>query len=157
RALSPFYLDYPVPELARALPVHDGSLEAVVHAQPDLVLVGQYNALMLRERLKQLGVPVTVLPLPQTLSAVTDYERAFLRLVGLPESQARPAPQPRPRTGKRLLLLEPNGIGTGRNTFENELIEYAGWINYLEDSGIVRLDLERIAQDPPDAIHWTAS
>lgn len=153
-ALSPVYARYPMPGADEVPPLHDGALESIVMLTPDLILVGQYNATMLRKRLIQLGVPVTVLPLPMALGDVVSYEQAFLRAVGLPESLARPMPKPQPPTGKRLLLLEANGIGMGRHTFENELIEYAGWTNYLTDSGLVRLDLEQIAQNPPDAILW---
>ena len=58
---------------------------------------------------------------------------------------------------KRLLLLGSNGIGTGRDTFEHQIIEQAGWRNYLEASGHVALDLEQIAADPPDAILFAAA
>ena len=153
-ALSPIYARYPLPNAGEVSPLHDGRLESIVTLAPDQVLVGQYNASMLRARLRQLGFQVTVLPLPQTLSDVVEYEKTFLGAVGLPESLARQASKPYPPTEKRLLLLEANGIGMGRHTFENELIEYAGWTNYLTDSGLVRLDLEQIAQDPPDAILW---
>jgi|SRR5690554_1145675 len=155
-ALSPVYADSPLPGVDKTPPLHDGSLESIVALAPEQVLVGQYNASMLRERLRQLGFQVTVLPLPMTLGDLVEYEQRFLRAIGLPETQARPASKPYPPTGKRLLLLEANGIGMGRHTFENELIEYAGWTNYLTDSGLVRLDLEQVAQNPPDAILWAS-
>jgi len=157
-ALSPLHLRYPIHWIGDHWPSHDGSVEQVVRLQPDLVLAGQYSALMLRERLLTLGYPVQVLPLPTTLEQVESYERRLLELIGRDPGLARPAPARRmPQTdAKRLLLLGSNGIGTGRDTFEHEIIEQAGWRNYLTDSGHVQLDLERIASDPPDAILFAA-
>ncbi|PRB83898.1 ABC transporter substrate-binding protein [Pseudomonas sp. MYb185] len=157
-ALSPLHLRYPIHWIGDHWPSHDGSVEQVVRLQPDLVLAGQYSALMLRERLLTLGYPVQVLPLPTTLEQVESYERRLLELIGRDPDLAQPAPARRtPQTdAKRLLLLGSNGIGTGRDTFEHQIIEQAGWRNYLTDSGHVQLDLERIASDPPDAILFAA-
>ena len=67
---------------------------------------------------------------------------------------SNPMPQ-YPRKHKTLLLLGPNGIGTGRNTLENDILQQAGWDNYIQQDGFVRLDLERIVQHPPDAVLWS--
>ncbi len=157
-ALSPLHLRYPIHWINGHWPTHDGSLEQIVQLQPDLVLAGQYSALLLRERLRTLGYPVQVLPLPATLEQVESYERRLLELMGRNPELAQPAPAPStPQPdAKRLLLLGSNGIGTGRDTFEHQIIEQAGWRNYLTDSGHVQLDLERIASDPPDAILFAA-
>lgn len=157
-ALSPMQRQYPVGWIGSNWPTHDGSLEAVYALNPDRILVGQYAATLLRERLKALKQPVVMLPLPLNLAEVNQYERAFLRAVGLPESLASvaPEPMPRPKRAQRLLLLGANGIGTGRGTFEDEILQRAGWDNYLNESGYVSLDLEQIASDPPDAILWSA-
>ncbi len=56
----------------------------------------------------------------------------------------------------RLLLLGANGIGTGRDTFEHDVIQHAGWDNYLSDSGYINLDLEQLVTEPPDAVMWSA-
>ncbi len=156
--LSPTYKRYPVDWLGDNWPDHDGSLEQIVQLQPDLALVGQFSAFMLRERLRDLGYRVEVLPLPATLEQVVDYERQLLKLMGEDPDKAQPAPEwhvPKP-DAKRLLLLGSNGIGTGRDTFEHQIIEQAGWRNYLEVSGHVALDLEQISADPPDAILFAA-
>lgn len=157
-ALSPMHRRYPVEWLPADRPFHDGSLEHILALKPDLVITGQYNALLLRNRLRSLGVRVEVMPLPTTLAQVTAYEQRLLSLIGMPASSASvpPAALPPPRTRKRLLLLGANGIGTGRGSFESEIIERAGWSNYLEDEGYLRLDLEQIATAPPDAILWSA-
>lgn len=157
-ALSPLVKHYPVGWIGDQWPSHDGSLEQIVQLQPDLVLVGQYSALMLRERLRSLGHQVAVLPLPMSLEQVVDYERQLLELMGEDPDRAQQAPawQVPAANAKRLLLLGSNGIGTGRDTFEHQILEQAGWRNYLEVSGHVALDLEQIASDPPDAILFAA-
>lgn len=157
-ALSPTLKRYPVDWIGDNWPGHDGTLEQIVQLQPDLVLVGQFSALMLRGRLSDLGYKVAVLPLPGSLEQVVDYERQLLELMGENPDKARSAPEWRipAANAKRLLLLGSNGIGTGRDTFEHQIIEQAGWRNYLEVSGHVALDLEQIASDPPDAILFAA-
>jgi iron complex transport system substrate-binding protein len=157
-ALSPLNRRYPVAWLDANWPVHDGSLEQILQLKPDLVLVGEYNALLLRNRLQALGVRVEILPLPNTLHAVQAYTRQVLQLLGQPNQQneAIPAPVLPSVPRQRLLLLGANGIGSGRDTLEAQLIEHAGWSNYLRHSGHAQLDLEQIVSDPPDAIVWAA-
>lgn len=157
-ALSPLQKRYPIDWIGPDWPLHDGSLEGVYALQPDLVLVGQFAAIMLRQRLQSLGMRVEVLPLPSTLPQVVDYEKQFLGYMNLPESRASavPEPLPRPARAQRLLLLGSNGIGTGTGTLEHEILEHAGWTNYLREPGYQRLDLEQVISDPPDAILWAA-
>lgn len=158
RALSPLHRQYPVAWIDAQWPVHDGTLEQLVSLRPDLVMVGQYNATLLRARLQALGVRVEVLPLPQSLADIRQYEQRVLSLLGKPLSLASDEPpvdglsRPRPR----LLLLGPNGIGTGRGTMEDDILTRAGWDNDVQAQGYVQLDLERIATHPPDAVLWAA-
>jgi len=137
-------------------PTHDGSLESVALYKPDLILTGQYAAIGLREQLRRLGYRVEVLPLATTLEEVRDYEHQFLAATGLPLERAGDVPPMRASGEKRLLPLGANAIGTGRDTFEDALLTRSGWRNYLTGSGLVRLDLEQIAHDPPDAVLWAA-
>lgn len=157
-ALSPLSRQHALPWLDPGWPVHDGTLERILQLKPDLVITGEYNALLLRQRLRALGVRVEILTLPKSLAEVTAYERHLLELLGLPAAMASRsvAPMVRPGPRKRLLLLSANGIGTGRGTFENDILERAGWINYVRDEGHVSLDLEKIVADPPDAILWAS-
>lgn len=156
--LSPIQARYPQAWIGDAWPSHAGDLESIMAHAPERVLSGQYTALMLRGRLQRLGVEVQALTLPQTLAEVIEYERRFLQLVGLPASLASPMPAPTPprEPVQRLLLLGPGGIGTGRGTLENDIIEHAGWRNYLRADGQIKLDLEQLVLDPPDAIIWAA-
>ncbi|MDR2014417.1 MAG: hypothetical protein LBP99_02165 [Azoarcus sp.] len=154
RISQPFH---PAPWMKDAWPSHDGSLESIALYKPDLVLTGQYAAINLREQLRRLGFRVEVLPLPGTLKEVQDYERQFLAYAGLPPERAVIDVPPVRTPGKRrLLLLGANAIGTGRGTFEDDLMTRSGWSNYLTETGLVRLDLEQIARDPPDAVLWAA-
>ena len=139
-------------------PEHDGSLEQVIALKPDLVLVGPYNAVRQRQRLQALGVRVEVTDLPTSLDAVAGFERQVLGLLGGEPGRAR-APLPAPvadAQAPRLLVLGANGIATGRGTFENEVLERAGWRNYMAGQGYLRLDMEAVVADPPDAILWAA-
>ena len=157
-ALSPMHKRYPIQWIEAGWPSHDGTLEQVVELQPDLVLAGQFSALLLRERLRSLGYRVEVLALPTTFTEVEAYERQLLTLIGGDPEQAAPAPAPSSPApdAKRLLLLDANAIGIGPDTFEHRILEQAGWRNYLQTPGLVRLDLEQIVSDPPDAILFAA-
>lgn len=158
-ALSPLSRQYPAPWLDNGWPMHDGSLEQILQLKPDLVITGEYNALLLRSRLQALGARVEILPLPKNLEEITAYQKRLLNLLGLSSGKAGAPDMVAniPAQRKRLLLLGPNGIGTGRKSFENDILERAGWTNYLREEGQIRLDLERIVLDPPDAVLWTAS
>lgn len=159
--LSPMMRRFPLPQGSAKRPTHNGSLEQILSLQPDAVLVGEFNAFMMRQRLESLGVKVVVMPLPQTLEDLADMGSTMQALTGKPspalpmEPQAAAAHTSGGKHG-RLLLLGPNGYGTGRNTFEDSLITRAGWVNYIEHNGHVKLDLEAVAAHPPDAIVWSA-
>lgn len=158
-ALSPMHKRFPLPWPLEDWPSHDGSLEQVFSLKPDLILVGQHNALMVRKRLQTLQQPVAMVTLPRSLDDIEAYERRVLELIGQSPEAAHPAPEPRQpaEDSPRLLLLGPNGIGTGPNTFEDQIIRQAGWRNYLTGVRYERLDLERVVTDPPDAILWSSS
>lgn len=159
--LSPLVRRFPLPSGSAKRPTHNGSLEQVLALQPDVVLVGEFNAFMMRQRLESLGVKVVVMPLPQTLGDLAGMAQTMQALTGRSSSDWPQIPQHVPvqfsgQSHGRLLLLGPNGYGTGRNTFEDSLITRAGWVNYIEHNGHVKLDLEAVAAHPPDAIVWSA-
>ena len=182
-AVSPMQPRYRPEGLQHNWAHHDGTLESIIELKPDLILAGEYNAITLRNRLKTLGFRVEVLPLPTSLDTIRSYELKTLLLLGKPASLAHPEPpdlraahkataltaptlptapsslskpqvtRPKPR----LLLLGANGIGTGTQTFEHDLLTYAGWQNYLLTPGYQQLDLERMVSDPPDAVLWAST
>ena len=179
-ALSPLHQRFPLPINTTQWPVHDGSLEQLVSLRPDLVIVGEFNALMLRSQLQRLGVHVEVLALPRSLIEVERYLQRFIEILDLSSITTIPnlsnqsidpldpklddlrsfteqsvVAQSTPHK-PRLLLLGANGVGTGQDTFEDQLITRAGWQNYLTSSGYISLDLEGLVTDLPDAILWAA-
>jgi iron complex transport system substrate-binding protein len=174
--LSPMTRRYPPPWMDQQWPTHDGSLEQILAARPHLVLVGEFNAPILRERLKSLGINTLITRQPTTVHELRVLMRRVnvaLAAAGAPRAAIDEAPaeagsdrEPpsshradKPDsagTRGRLLLLGPNGYGTGENTFEADLIRAAGWRNYLETPGHRILDMEKLVSNPPDAVIWAA-
>jgi len=156
-ALSPLLTDYKVDWVKGNWPVHDGSIEKILELDPDLVITGEYNAVVLRGRLRELGINVEVLALPASLSELRDYMQHFLTLVGNDdEIPLLPDLISSDNSAPRLLLLGANGIGTGTKTLEHEVLQRAGWRNYITNPGYGSLDLEQLIIDPPDAVLWSA-
>lgn len=157
KAFSPLLYRYQAEWVPDGLPVHDGSLEHILELDPDLLIAGEYNAILLRKRLQQLDRNVEVLPLPTGLDSIREYQQRFLSIIsaGQNDNELQWSEQ-YPQRNQTLLLLGANGIGTGRNTLENDLIERAGWNNYIQADGYVDLRLEEIVAMPPDAIYWSA-
>ncbi|MCP4470387.1 MAG: ABC transporter substrate-binding protein [Gammaproteobacteria bacterium] len=157
RAYSPLLYKYQADWVPDGLPVHDGSLEHILQLDAGLLISGEYNAILLRKRLQQLGGNVEVLSLPTTLDGIHRYQAEFLELIDAsPNSAAADWDRTYAPRHESLLLLGPNGIGTGADTLENDLLRKAGWDNYIEASGYVSLRMERIVADPPDAIYSSA-
>lgn len=157
RAYSPLLYKYQADWVPAGLPVHDGSLEHILQLEPELLISGEYNAILLRKRLQQLGQPVEVLSLPTTLDGIRDYQAAFIALIDASaESVTANWDRIYPARRQSLLLLGANGIGTGTDTLEDDLLRRAGWNNYIEAPGYVSLQMERIVANPPDAIYSSA-
>ena len=159
RALSPLSNQHPLEGVTHALPVHDGSLEHIMSLKPEIVITGEFNAVILRKRLQKLGINVEVLALPQTLGQVEDYEKAFLTIIGQPLTKASMPEKPLHNgstESPRLLLLGANAGAAGSGTLEEEIIKQAGWQNYVEQPGYITLDMESLVADPPDMILWSA-
>ena len=152
-ALSRYIDRYKLSWIDDEWPTHRGLLEEVLVLQPDLVLVGEYNAMSLRQRLQALGVRVEVLPFPTSLNDIATYERRFFNALELAEQPRSDVPVADKRVDRqRLLVLGANGIGMGHGTFEDDVIRYAGWENYLTHEGYVNLDIEQLIINPPDAM-----
>ncbi|MBT3724021.1 MAG: ABC transporter substrate-binding protein [Gammaproteobacteria bacterium] len=153
---SPLLYRYKVDWVPNGLPVHDGSLEQLLEINPDLVMTGEFNATLLTKRLKQLGIKTEIMPLPLKLRSIIDYTNTFKSLVQIRKLQDLPLSlTSHESNGKKLLLLGPNGIGTGTGTLENDIITKSGWSNYIKAAGFVNLDLEKLVIDPPDAVLWS--
>ena len=156
-AYSPLLYRYATDWVAHDLPVHSGDLEQIVALNPELLITGEYNATGLRKRLKQLGFRVEVLSLPHDIDSIEQYRHQFLSLIRDDVEQTLDSAEYLfPKKNKRLLLLGANGIGTGRGTFEDDVLQAAGWDNYLQQPGYISLQIELLITNPPDAIYWSA-
>lgn len=156
RAYSSLLYRYQADWVPKGLPTHDGSLENILELDPELLITGEYNAILLRKRLAQLGKKVEILPLPNGLDSIRDYQQQFLSIVASDVRINDAWDKVYPTKNKALLLLGANGIGTGRDTLEHDMLIRAGWSNYIRQSGYVNLQMEQVVADPPDAIYWSA-
>ena len=157
RAYSSLLYRYHADWVPDGLPTHDGSLESILELEPELLISGEYNAILLRKRLQQLAQRVEVLPLPDSLDAIRRYQHQFLSIIQADDSELDADWETTyPARNENLLLLGANGIGTGRDTLEHDMLTRAGWSNYIEQSGYVNLQMEQVVADPPDAIYWSA-
>lgn len=155
-ALSPLSRKFPLNGEAHNLNVHNGSLEQVLALEPGLVLSGEFNAPLLRQRLQALGVRVVTLPQATTLRQVHEYEKQFASLIGHSDLHPfNPVETNKDDESPSLLLLGANAGGTGTGTLEHEIIHAAGWKNYVSERGYITLDLEQLVANPPDAIMWS--
>lgn len=154
-AFSPLLYRYKADWVDEGLPTHNGSLEQILELDPDLVISGEFNAMTLRKRLQQLGKRVEVVAMPSRLDDISTYQQRFLSLTGTSKAVELQSPVYK-KQNKTLLLLGANGIGTGVDTLENDVIETAGWNNYLQQPGFIGLDLESLVTNPPDAILWSS-
>ena len=156
-AYSPLLYKYHADWVPLDLPMHDGSLEHILQLDPQLLISGEYNAIVLRKRLQQLGRKVEVLSLPTTLDNIRAYQAEFLALIDADEGTGMVDwGKTYPLRDKSLLLLGANGIGTGVNTLEDDLLRKAGWVNYIDADGYVNLQMESVVANPPDSIYSSA-
>lgn len=152
---SPLLYRYPLEWIPSGLPIHDGSLEQVLLHNPDLVIAGEFNATQLSRRLQQLGSKVVVMPLPLSLPSTLQYIEQFTAQINEPVTTESFLLQEYSKHGQKLLLLGANGIAAGLNTLENDILQQAGWSNYLQHSGFVSMDLEQLVANPPDAMVYS--
>ena len=156
KAYSPYLYQFNAEWVEPGLPTHNGSLEQIVTLKPDLIISGEFNAQLLRERLRQLNFMTEVLHNPVSLKEVDSYIQRVKNLIQVDSSGDRLILlTDYPSRHESLLLLGANGIGTGRATLEHDIIAAAGWNNYLTLPGYQPLDLEKLVTDPPDAVYWT--
>lgn len=159
KAYSPYLKQYSGPVKSDNVKSHDGSLEQIISLRPALVISGEYNAPLLRHRLRQLDYEVRVLSHADSLDDVSYYIDTFKAILGQLDPSSKPLSDMAypiyKANGKTLLLLGANGIGTGRDTLEHDVLTAAGWENYVWQSGFVALQLEQVVHQPPDAIYST--
>lgn len=148
---------------AAGIPVNRGSAEEALALRPDLVLSGIYQQHGTNRLIAAFGVPVFEMQpaasLPQALAqirALGDAVGETARAEALAADIARRlAALPAPSTRKTALVVQPNGLTTGRHTLANDVIEAAGFRNLAAEAGIESwgaLTLERILLLRPDLL-----
>lgn len=148
--------------LERAAPfsVTYGSAEEVIMLQPDLVLTSTMTSSATLRALRDYGVAVQTLPVPQSLAAEREQVRAVAEAVGHTErgdaliaridhavSLART-----PHPAVPALVRQLDGLVPGKGTLVDELLQIAGFANASGDYGLAQWDmlpLEQLAARPP--------
>lgn len=158
-ALSPFYKKYNQIFLYD-FPTHSGSIESIFYLKPDLILMGAFDSFQKKQSLKKLGLNIQTLPFPQNLQELKLLESAFLNALNLPQNLLKPTTLPvlsslHSAQKARVLLLGANFIATGKNTFENDLIQHFGFQNAVDFDGFHVFSLEKIVLHPPDFLIFT--
>lgn len=149
--------------LARVRPIG----EAVLLAEPDLVVRqwgGGFNA---TAHLDRLGIPVAQIAFGNSLQTAVENLNHMGEVLGVPAraadlitqmdmrlariSAVMPPKDERPRA----LYLTPGGFTSGQGTFIDEVLTRAGVLNVAAEQGRkgwVAVDLERVVLDPPDIL-----
>ena len=147
-------------EDAAGLPRVSGSAEDVILLRPDLVVRSYGGGPGAAAFFERAGISVlnvgwandiasvkkTILAMADGLGAadigaeiITDMDQ---RLAALPALDHRPS----------ALYMTPSGVTSGRKSLVNEVLETAGYDNFLTKSGWHSLPLERLAYEAPDVI-----
>ncbi|MDA7425337.1 ABC transporter substrate-binding protein [Thalassococcus lentus] len=151
-------------EQARAIPSNDGSAEAVVLLQPDLVIAGTWTTQSTVQMLERLGYRVELFAPANALSDV----RETIRRMGVLLGQTQKAEQMiadfdsklealRAQSGQspRVALYYALGNTAGRETMPGDLLDAAGMSNIAEERGLPfggRLPLESLLLEDPDLV-----
>ncbi len=162
------WCDYPgeaeaVPDLGNGI---DPNLEAVVQAQPDLVLLYKSgNNAVAAERFRNLGIPVLELTTDriEDLSRVTKLLGRALEmparadsLIAAVERDLATATRSRPAKAPSVFILawDRPPMTLGRGSFLSEIVERAGGRNLFEDIAApsVPVSIETVASRNPDYV-----
>ncbi len=152
---------------AQGIPGNRGSVETVLPQNPDLILAGEYNDVMLLKVLRHLGYRVETLPVPQTIEQTRAHILHFGELVGESEKaqrivedmdrrlariDARVASLPRQGLAA---VYAPNGLTVGKDAVLTQIVERAGWRNLgseLAVAGYGAISIEQLLVARPDLL-----
>lgn len=150
---------------ALEVPARRATAEAVIAAQPDLVLGGQTGAAAAIAAAGRLGVALLTLPDANSLGAIREQIASVASALGREERgraviaayDARLAAVPPAPPGDRLVaaVYEPNGFLSGPGSLADAALARAGLDNFATRHGLPRfssLSLERLIADPPDLL-----
>jgi iron complex transport system substrate-binding protein len=146
-----------ISEAAKAFPIVKPSAESVLALLPDLVLAGPYGAQATIALLRERGVPVLQVGLPQTFGAIRAQLRELADTLGVPERGERleqemdgllDAVPPRLQP-PRAVFWGARGQSSGPGSLGAAVLAAAG----LDNVGTGRrMALETLAAHPPDML-----
>lgn len=150
------------PALARRFRATGGTVEEIVALHPDVVVAGGFLDPARAQALRDLGIALVTLPMPQDIAASEAQVRELARVTGNPaRGEAliarieRAMAQYAPRPGSRpvpALVWESGGIVAGDATLIADLLAHAGFANAAAARGLSQADylpLEEVVADPP--------
>lgn len=152
--------------LIDTLPKHSGNLESIIQKiqfQPHVILSGEFDNPLLKNRLQRLNFKVLTLKFPQRVSQILAYQVEFEKIIGVKNTfdnfkgyqKYQQYKQYKNSHKKTLLLLGANEIAFANNTFENDILNYSKiWKNYLPNNiyGYVSVNKEMLIKNPPAKI-----
>lgn len=151
-------------EAARGIPVNHSLAEEIIPMRPDLVLAGLYSSADVVRILRQLGLRVEVLGIPSSLAGIRRQVLELGELIGRQDAARALVDEfdvrmqrlaARPRSGLRVLILQPGGFTLGSGTLQDDILRTAGFVNLAAEAGMQGagyLDLETALNMNPDVL-----
>jgi len=150
---------------ASMLRSHNNSLEQILSFEPDLVLASRLTPVLLRNRLRRLGIQVYLLPVATDTTQVKQNLRALGKLLGTSDKadllagrlqrQLRKLNHPGAATpALKVLTYYPGGWTRSGDTLLNHLVALAGMQNLLPASSHdwSTLSVEQLLRLDPDLL-----
>lgn len=155
--------------LISKLPKHSGTLESIIQKiqfQPHVILSGEFDNPLLKNRLQRLNFNILTLKFPQQVSQILPYQAEFEKIIGIKNNfqdlkkytkytKYIKYTKYKNANKKTLLLLGANEIAFANNTFENDILNYSKiWKNYLPNNiyGYIAVNKEMLIKNPPAKI-----
>ncbi len=148
---------------AQGIPLNRGQAEEILALEPDLVVAGRYTKRSAVALLKQLGVPLIEMDIPNSITATYRHIRRLAKALGQVERgeqviakldarlNAIEPSEPHPLG----LVYNPNGFTSGAGTLVDELLGRAGIDNLAALTGLSgwgNQSLEHILLAGPDLL-----
>jgi iron complex transport system substrate-binding protein len=151
--------------LAARFPANDGTAEAVIAAEPDLVISGPHVSLATIGALERLGIPLLQTPVPDSIAASKAQIADMASRIGR-ESQGKTliARIDHAVDGVRTpgqinaIIRQGGGLVPGKGTLADEMLTLAGYRNMSVDYGLEQWDvlpIEPVLASPPTVLFAT--
>ncbi|MEX1147350.1 MAG: ABC transporter substrate-binding protein [Sphingomonadales bacterium] len=149
---------------ARAFAINDGSTEAAIAHDPDLILAGFLRQGARVRMIETLGYPITQVPDAQSIAESLTVIEDLAETLGVPDrgrtiTDAMRADLEDAERGRarplRAILLQPRGGTVGAGTLVDDVMRRAGLVNVAAEMGIVHagtLSIEQLVAADPDLI-----